>query len=536
MQGTRLRSAAMALLCSVVSMLACTSEPSPGATDSIEVLPDDASVGIGGTLTFKAQTVKAGQIADVTANVTWSSADEAIATIDASGVATGLTQGSTTIIATLGNVTASAMLTVSDATLASIALSPSKPSLATGTTKQFSATGTYSDGTSRDISDESELTWSSSSPEVASINDNGLAMAKSAGTSIIMVSLQGVNGATSLTVSDAMLDSLAIDPSTSSLAKGSARELTLTGVFSDGTTQDVTADATWSSGDDAVATVSDAEDSKGVVSAVGTGTTMLHATFQGKTVQATLVVTDAALESIAITPVDPALAKGSELTLTATGVYSDATNQDLSSTVLGTSADTNIAVVSNVAGTKGKVTALEAGSVTITAKRNDVSATVTLNVTDAQLVSIAITASSNSLAVGTDLQLTATGTYSDATTQNLTSQVSWLSSDSDIVSVDDSEAAKGKAHATATGSATIIASLGPVSDTISLTGTQAVLKRLVISASPSASVPLGLTRAFTAMGEYTDASSHDLTSDVIWESSDTDVATISNAARWTSRP
>jgi len=529
MQGTWLRHVAMAVICSVAGLYGCGSNAKPSPADSLEITPDNVSVGIGATQTFKAQVVKSGETTDVTSSVQWTSTDDSIASVDARGVATGVARGITTIVASLNGVTATATLTVSDASLKAIAVSPSKPSIAAGTTQQFTATGTFSDGTSRDISDETSLMWASSEGDVAIINGRGLASASASGTTNITASWQGVSGAATLTVSDAMLDSLAIEPGTSSLAKGSSSELKLTGVFSDNTTQDLTLEASWSSDDTELAEVSDAQESKGVVTGKKLGTVSVRAAFQDKTASATLVITDAILKSIAITPPDASVPMGAEVTLTATGVFSDDSSQDLSSTVVWTSSDTSIAVVSNAAGSKGKVTAIQTGTVSITAQRNDVSASVELVVTDAQLISLAISAARNNLPIGTELQLTATGTYSDASTRDLTTEVTWLSADSDVLSVNDAEGDKGEARAHSGGSTTITARLGAISSSFSLTATQAVLKALTVSTS-SLSVPMGLERAFAALGEYTDGSTHDLTSDVVWSSSLDEVASISNAS------
>ena len=83
-------------------------------------------------------------------------------------------------------------------TLTSIAVTPANPTLVTGTSQQFTATGTYSDGSTTNIC--SQATWSSSLTSVATIATGGLATAVSAGTTTISASLTGVTGSTTLTV------------------------------------------------------------------------------------------------------------------------------------------------------------------------------------------------------------------------------------------------------------------------------------------------------------------------------------------------
>jgi len=89
------------------------------------------------------------------------------------------------------------------ATLSSIAVTPANPSLPVGSTRQFAATGTYSDGTSQDIT--TQVTWSSSAGNIATVSNvagsQGLATGgPSVGTTTISASLGTVSGSTILTV------------------------------------------------------------------------------------------------------------------------------------------------------------------------------------------------------------------------------------------------------------------------------------------------------------------------------------------------
>src|SRR6185295_2512251 len=124
----------------------------------------------------------------------------------------------------------------------------------------------------------------------------------------------------------------------------------------------------------------------------------------------------------------PSLAKGTTAQLTATGVYSDSSTQDLTAQVTWTSSAMAVASVSNAAGSEGLVSGLATGAANVSAAMGSVSASVTVTVTAATLVAIQIAPPSPSLAKGTTLQLTATGIYTDASSQDLTDQVTWSSS------------------------------------------------------------------------------------------------------------
>src|SRR5215471_17082218 len=120
---------------------------------------------------------------DVTRQAVWTSLDTAIATV-ANGVVSGVNPGSTTITATHGGRQASLTVTVTATpALVSIALMPQNPTVAPGATLQFSATGTYADSSTRDLTNTA--TWGSSATAVATISSTGLASSVSNGTSMI---------------------------------------------------------------------------------------------------------------------------------------------------------------------------------------------------------------------------------------------------------------------------------------------------------------------------------------------------------------
>ena len=130
-----------------------------------------------------------GETLDITDYVTWASATPSVATISGTGVASALAPGTTTITASLEGVT-SPDDTVTVLALLSIAVTPGNPELAEGVAGQFTATGTYSDGSTANIT--SLVTWASATPSVATISGTGLATALVPGTSAITASMAGV--------------------------------------------------------------------------------------------------------------------------------------------------------------------------------------------------------------------------------------------------------------------------------------------------------------------------------------------------------
>jgi hypothetical protein len=139
---------------------------------------------------------------DITSSVTWASASTSVATIAAGGLATGKAAGTAKITAKLGSVVSPAD-TLTVATLKSIAVTPANSAIADGATQQFTATGTYSNSGTMNIT--SGLTWTSSSAKVATISGTGLASAVGAGQTTIKVASGTISGSTTLTVTGFIL-------------------------------------------------------------------------------------------------------------------------------------------------------------------------------------------------------------------------------------------------------------------------------------------------------------------------------------------
>ncbi len=137
------------------------------------------------------------------------------------------------------------------------------------------------------------------------------------------------------------------------------------------------------------------------------------------------------LTSIAITPASPSIALGTTTQLTATGTYSDSTKKDLSSQVTWASGTTAVATISPA----GLATSHAVGTSAITAMLSGVTGNDTLTVTAATVVSIAITPAKPTIAPGKTVQFTATGTYTDKTTKDLTTTVAWTSSNSAVAAI-----------------------------------------------------------------------------------------------------
>ncbi|MGO9449596.1 MAG: Ig domain-containing protein [Candidatus Binataceae bacterium] len=371
-----------------------------------------------------------GSTQDLTNPVGWTSADNSIAQVSdavgSKGLVTGTKVGATTIMATLNGIVGSATVTVSAATLTSITITPPDPSIAKGLTVQLTATGNFTDGSTQDLTHYAG--WTSAANSIAQVSNfstsAGLVTGINPGTTTIKATAYGIIGSTTVTVTPATLSSIAVTPTNPSIAKGTTVQLSATGTFSDGTMQNLT-QASWTSAAGTIATVGP----NGLVFGTGVGSAAITATQGAVSGSTTVTVTAAVVTSIAVTPANPSIAKGTTVPLTATCTLSDSTTQNCTTQVDWTSGSITIAQVSNVSGTQGLVTGLRVGSTSIIATLNRISGSTTVTVTAAVLTSITITPVNPTIPPLGSRFFTATANFSDGTTQIVTLQTSWISSD-----------------------------------------------------------------------------------------------------------
>ncbi|MFY9644059.1 MAG: Ig-like domain-containing protein, partial [Terriglobales bacterium] len=215
----------------------------------------------------------------------WSSSATNVATVS-ENIVTAIANGPATITCTLNGVSGTANLTVEGFT--AIAISPATPSLAENTSTKLTAIATLADGSTQDVTSSSS--WTSSNPSVATMSvasgSFGVASGSSPGTSTVTATLGGQIGVASLTVTDATLTAIAIKPPNPTITLGQRKQFGATGTFSDGTTQDLTQQVTWTSSDVAVAIIN----SSGATLTSGTGTATIGAALAGVSDTTTLTV------------------------------------------------------------------------------------------------------------------------------------------------------------------------------------------------------------------------------------------------------
>jgi len=157
----------------------------------------------------------------------------------------------------------------------SITVTPANPGIPNGTAQQFTATGVFVDDSSQDLT--SLVTWNSSNTAIATINSAGLATGVSVGAATITATSGDFSGSAALTVTPAVLVSLAISPQDKTLLKRTSQQFVASGTFSDHGIQDVTSSVNWDSSDISVATISNTAEAYGRAAAVKSGSTVITA-------------------------------------------------------------------------------------------------------------------------------------------------------------------------------------------------------------------------------------------------------------------
>ncbi len=133
--------------------------------------------------------------------------------------------------------------------LSSIAVTPANPTIDVGATDQFKAEGTYSDGSTKDLT--SSVSWTSASASVAKISSSGLATAVASGATKISAGMDSVSASTTLRVTPAApgVTSISVVPSTATVAIGAPVQFTATATLSGTSTENLTDSVFWSSSD-----------------------------------------------------------------------------------------------------------------------------------------------------------------------------------------------------------------------------------------------------------------------------------------------
>jgi uncharacterized protein YjdB/DNA/RNA endonuclease G (NUC1) len=427
-------------LCSLFSLLglfaACGGQELEVPVSSVSVNQPSAELTIGQTLQLSA-TVSPYDATNK--DVLWTSANPSVASVSGGGLVTAVAEGHAEITASAGGKKASCKITVSKGVVevSSVELDKTELSLIKGESETLMATIKPADATQKTV------TWTSSDPLVARVDQDGQVLAHAGGTAVITAKAGEKSASCTVTVT-VPVESVSLDRESITLLENESATLTAT-VSPDDATDAAVA---WSSSNTAVATVEG-----GKVTAIKEGTATITAKAGDKTASCEVTVKKKVIpvESISLDKTSLSLLSGDNETLTATVKPDDATDKSVS----WSSSNPAVAAVDQ----KGQVRAESGGTAIITARAGDKTATCTVTVT-VPVEKISLDRTSVTLKVDESVTLTATVKPSDATDKT----VSWSSSNPAIAKVEN-----GKVTAISEGSATITAKAGEKTATCSVT-------------------------------------------------------------------
>ncbi len=275
-----------ALAAATIGLLSASCDPAATATGgqigSIQITPAALALNTGAERLLSATVLDEAGSTIGGAQVHWSAQHPLIATVSPLGVVTAVAPGKTQVAASKGGKSAVAPVTVSAPPPALIRVTPTTSTVLVGSAATLTADVMDAGG---GILTGHVISWSSTTPAVATVNAGGIVTGVAAGNVAITARAAGLSGTAVVTVRPVPVATVSVAPSTGTVAVGQSLQLTVS--LLDAAGRPLTGrPVTWASGDVNTATVSSA----GLVRARKVGTTTITTTSEGKTGTATITV------------------------------------------------------------------------------------------------------------------------------------------------------------------------------------------------------------------------------------------------------
>ena len=468
------RAAAAASLLAFASVLgACSGliKKTPDAC-SVSVAPISVTVPVNSSVTVVGTAFDCDGNSISKRPVTFSSANSAIASVTPAGVIIGIAVGTTKVTAQASGKTADVAVTVSPEKVATISVTPATITLRRTNVRQFTAVAKNAIGT---VISGITFTWASSNSSIAFVDNGGNVTALAAGSATISATADGQTATSFVTVTEVPIGNIALTPTTQNILVGqqgvivaSLKDTAGNALSSSGRTLN------WSSDNEVFATVS----TTGIVTGKKAGTAKITATNPENTAisaQATVVITNPVINSVAITPVGGIVRLGIPKQYSVTLTDVNGANIPLTDRVISwRSVTPTIATVSSA----GVVTALQVGTARVAVDAEGKVDTATFTVQKIPVATVSISPLSSSVVEGQNRQLTATVTDSVG---NVVSDrvIEWASSDNSKATVSNT----GLVTTLGAGTVTITANSELKSGSSSLTITPVPIDSIVVVAN-----------------------------------------------------
>ncbi|PKU88281.1 Bacterial Ig-like domain (group 2), partial [Bifidobacterium pseudolongum subsp. globosum] len=419
----------------------------------------------------------------------------------------------------------------------SVAINGGDVTMQAGETKTLSATVSPSNATNK------KITWSTSNPMIASVDNSGTITARKAGTATIKATAGDKSASVTVTIEEAPpapYASVKIDGGDFSVKAGETRQLTAKLLAADGTEVTSGDTLTWRSSNTAVASV----DANGLVTGVAKGIANITVTVGDKSDAVAATVTEDEPVANSTTIYYPSSKYGANSTYLhwrfANGTWTTAPGDKMSAacdgyvsfTIANPDAKDIEFVFNNGNGTwdnKDGVSGqnyMASGETVVITNNSGNYATVAPCVVTIPVESVTIAGSDFTLKEGDAKKIAATVAPTNATDKTVT----WTSSDASVATVD----ASGTVKAVKAGTATITATAGGKSAIVTVTvkGEDPIVAVQSVSiAGGDFTLDTGKTKVLSATVKPDNATNKA----VAWSSSDASVASVDASGKVTAK-
>ncbi|HDM8221838.1 TPA: Ig-like domain-containing protein [Vibrio campbellii] len=485
----------------------------------------------------------------------WESSDNNIATINEEGKLIGASEGKVVISASVERenikYTHSISIDVDAASMNYLYIKNlDDADFPVGITHEFQVFAAYSDGSTTELTQDSNLQCSLDNKQIASFTqeqNKSFITGISPGKTTLSCMLKNSQLKTSATfnITKAVIQKLDISSGTEELPVGLTHQFEAWATFSDNTVLDVTNDPnlSWSLSNTDIASVNNS-DSKGLVKGLTPGSITVTASWVDLelTTSENLTITPPIITQLEMSLQDNVIPAGLSTTATVAATLSDKSVIDLTNDPRLTWSNSNPRVVTAEQTEAAYIlVGTLSGQSTISAKLKDsnLQATADLTVSEPIISGVYITSEKSSIPAGLTGQLHAWARLSDNSVVEVTDhpEFIWSISDAQIASVSQSDH-KGIVTGLKPGKVIVSGSMSKVyKATTSITIDEPIVTEIYLSESPK-SLPAGLTHAYKAWAVLSDSSEIEVTNnpDFLWSVSDSSIATIEHGLLTTTNP
>ena len=415
--------------------------------------------------------------------VTWASANQSIATVNAQGLVTGVAFGSTAVTATVDQVVGSVAVTVKTGPVEQVVITPANPQINRGGTLRLTPVLSDVAGNPIELTGKS-VNWGSSSVTVVSLQTDGTITGVGAGQADVTATVDGKSGSTRVRVVDSPPASIVISTAAASVEE--TKTLQLEAVVRDAAGAVLTLNPNWISLDAQIATVS----VSGLITGVTTGATPARIV-ASVAASPTTSIADTALITVTPTPVATVEATIPTASIeVGESVQATATLKAQGGNVLTGRPITWVSsapTIASVNATTGVVTGVSPGSASITAQREGKSGSATVQVVTAAPDRVDVTPPTVSMSVGGTRTLTATVRDKRGATL-FGCPIEWVPTSPQVATVNSSGVVTAVAVGTTTVTASCLTKQGSAAITVTPAPTLAIMALMAIGTSTPVNV------------------------------------------------